>query len=308
MTSVFFPELSIGSEATPYIAKQVFLDNLENLLWISGLSFLLGLLVFHVFKKMNFVRCILSKAIKNKEFVFFLQPIMNVKQKKCSGMEALIRWQHPRFGTITPQYFLKELIQTKLLTKITTQLINLTAEDMNLKLKMPCYLSINIEPSMLEGKELIEAVKVYLSRSEGKHISLVLELTERGFHQFSNEQKKYLDELRELGVLFALDDFGTGKSNLSHITQIKFEYLKIDISFIAAIGNNDKAAQMLDSIIELGHKFGLTMIAEGIQTEAQRDYLLSKKVYLQQGFLFAHAMDSESVLHFIENTSLIQTQ
>lgn len=303
-----FPELSIVSEVHPHLVKQILSDNLESFYWVAGLSVACSLLVFQLVNQTRFTKLVLSSAIKNKEFIFFLQPIMDVKNDKCSGMEALIRWKHPTLGILSPAYFLDELIRTKLLAKVSIELIHFAMDKMHVRFNQPCYLSINIEPEMLENNDLIDTIQSYLNRPESKDYPFVLELTERSFHNFTDAQKNYLDKLSKLGAHFAIDDFGTGKSNLSHLTQIKFDYLKIDASFVAAIGSNNTTSNMLDSIIELGHKFDLTIIAEGIETDEQRDYLISKGVYLQQGFLFAHAMSPEDAGHFVESIAKKQQQ
>lgn len=303
-----YPELSILSEVKPNLTQLIIRENLESLYWVSGLSFALSFSLYQLIKQTRFTKLVLSAAIKNKEFEFFLQPIMDVKNNRCTGMEALIRWRHPALGILSPAYFLDELIRTKLLAKVSIQLIHVAMDRMHLRFQQPCYLSINIEPEMLENNDLIDTIQSYLNKPESKDYPFVLELTERSFHNFTDAQKNYLDKLSKLGAHFAIDDFGTGKSNLSHLTQIKFDYLKIDASFVAAIGSNNTTSNMLDSIIELGHKFDLTIIAEGIETDEQRDYLISKGVYLQQGFLFAHAMSPEDAGHFVESIAKKQQQ
>lgn len=133
---------------------------------------------------------------------------------------------------------------------------------------------------------------------------LVLELTERALLKPNSTNHTLFEQLHSLGVMIALDDFGTGHSNLAYLRQFNVDYLKIDQSFVATIGLDALSRHILDSIIELSTKLGLGIVAEGVETLEQRDYLAAHPVEFLQGYLFGHPMPVDELLIAWANRSI----
>lgn len=230
------------------------------------------------------------RAIKNHEFVPYYQPIVRADTQEWVGAEVLTRWEHPLEGVIPPNSFIPFMERSGLIIPMTAALIARTAKDFApLQDHLPegFHLSINISAVYLADPELLKMCKQFLEQFTTNKIRLVLELTEREAIIPSPELLQQIRDLRQAGVLIALDDFGVGHSNLNYLKEFQADLLKIDRSFITGIGSNDFSRHVLQSIIDLSQQLQLRIIAEGIETQQQADYLQERGVQYLQGYYFS---------------------
>jgi EAL domain-containing protein (putative c-di-GMP-specific phosphodiesterase class I) len=158
------------------------------------------------------------------------------------------------------------------------------------------HIGINITADHCRDLSLLDDCQTFLQHFPPGRVRLTLELTERKLIEATPVALELFAKLHDMGVMIALDDFGTGQSSLNYLRQFKVDYLKIDQSFVAMIGGDALSQHILDSIIELSAKLGLGIVAEGVETEVQRDYLARSGVDFQQGYLFGRPMPASDFL------------
>lgn len=244
-------------------------------------------------------RAELQRAIEAGEFLPYFQPVVRKGDYRWSGVEVLMRWQHPREGMVRPDLFIPYAEHSGHIVAMTRALMLRTAEAL-----APCaalldegfHIGINITADHCRDLDLLDDCQRFLAHFPPGRVVLTLELTERKLIEATPVTLELFEKLHALGVMIALDDFGTGQSSLSYLHQFKVDYLKIDQSFVAMIGSDALSQHILDSIIELSGKLGLGIVAEGVETLVQRDYLARHGVDFQQGYLFARPMTDEALL------------
>ncbi|MGC5703267.1 cyclic diguanylate phosphodiesterase [Pseudomonas sp. NFXW11] len=262
------------------------------LLFFSCMS---GLLAHWLQKRSTSVRQELRRALAAREFIPYFQPVVRGDSLQWAGIEVLMRWQHPKEGLVRPDLFIpfaehSGLIvpMTRLLMERTVQALAPQAEHFN----DGFHIGINISASHCHDLQLLDDCRAFLAAFPPGKVILVLELTERELIEPTASTRQLFAALQELGVMIAIDDFGTGHSSLGYLRQFNVDYLKIDQSFVAMIGADALSLHILDSIIELSVKLDLGIVAEGIETAEQRDYLTNKGVDFLQGYLFGRPMPS----------------
>jgi len=168
------------------------------------------------------------------------------------------------------------------------------------------HVGVNITARHCQDLELLDDCRDFLGAFTPGQVRLVLELTERELIEPSAVAQQLFAQLRDMGVMIAIDDFGTGHSSLSYLRQFNVDYLKIDQSFVAMIGADALSGHILDSIIELSAKLELGIVAEGVETPAQRDYLTSRGVGFLQGYLFGKPLPAEDFLNNFKRQASVQ--
>lgn len=231
----------------------------------------------------------LSKAIDAGEFFNHYQPIYDCKSDNLVGIEVLVRWLHPIEGVLYPDRFITDIEGNGLNVKLSTAVVESLIDDV---MKAPALfnqlkVNINISGEHLKDKKFL--TQVFEAR---KFIAnLVLEITETELVDVDNHQvNNAITLIREQGILLAIDDFGTGYAGLQYLQQLPLDIIKIDRSFISAIGSESPRAKMLDAVIQMAHQMDLAIVAEGVETKEQADYLISKDVYQHQGWLYSKAI------------------
>ncbi|MNZ98896.1 Cyclic di-GMP phosphodiesterase YahA [compost metagenome] len=204
------------------------------------------------------------------------------------GAEVLMRWQHPNAGLIRPDLFIPQAEVSGLIVPMTSLIMaevgqRLAAEQR--RLPEGFHISFNISAAHCRDYILLRECREFLARFEPGKVVLVLELTERELLVADPHTLSLFRQLNETGVRLAMDDFGTGHSSLVYLQQFNVDYLKIDQSFIGRIGTESLSKHIVDNVIDLGSRLGLTLIAEGVETRQQANYLKGKVTYLQ-GYLF----------------------
>lgn len=230
------------------------------------------------------------RAIKNNEFVPYYQPIVRSDTHECVGAEVLSRWEHPLEGLIPPKSFIPFMERSGLIIPMTAALIRRAAKDfasIQDRLTDGFHISINISADYLAEPELLKLCQEFYGQFSQDKVRLVLELTEREAIVPTPELLQQIQNLRQADILIALDDFGVGHSNLNYLQEFQADILKIDRSFVIGIGSNDLSGHVLQSIIDLSKQLRLKLIAEGIETLEQAEYLQSKGVEYLQGYYFS---------------------
>lgn len=235
----------------------------------------------------------LQRALEADEFVPYFQPVVRRGDYRWAGAEVLMRWHHPREGLVRPDLFIPYAEHSGQIVPMTRRLMEQVGEQLAPyadAFDEGFHLSINITAAHCQDLSLCDDCQALLARFPPGRLKLTLELTERTPVIPSDITDTLFQRLRDMGVLLAIDDFGTGQSSLSYLRQFKVDYLKIDQSFVGMIGVDALSLHILDSIIELSGKLGLGIVAEGVETAAQRDYLARFGVDYQQGYLFGRPM------------------
>jgi sensor c-di-GMP phosphodiesterase-like protein len=242
----------------------------------------------------------LRRGIDRGELVVEYQPILDLNSGRCVGAEALVRWQHPIHGLLPPGVFIPMALDRGLIAPLTAWLLRRVAQDEAALTGAVGDLRISINcPSCLFDEEGFVGLVERAQLSDDLCARLVVEITEDGFvGERSQTVAAGMQRLRGHGVRFALDDFGTGYSGLAAVRDLRFEYLKIDRTFVQAIDSGGPGALLMDTLLDLAAKLGAEPVAEGIETAAQRDWVRARAVALGQGWLFARALPLDGFVAF----------
>ncbi|AOB33888.1 hypothetical protein AKI39_20385 [Bordetella sp. H567] len=234
----------------------------------------------------------IRKGMRQRQFHLVYQPVIDMSTGRMSGVEALLRWRHPRLGNVRPDLFIAAAEEHHVIGDLTRHMFELAANDLaELDLPPGSHLGVNVSGAHMVSDRFVADVDALLSRVR-RHdgVILVLEVTERHPLPDTPALRAHMSELRERGVRWALDDFGTGHRSLSYLQKLHAHFLKIDRAFVSTAGTEAVGNVVLDTIIGLAQQLGLAMIAEGIETETQEAYLRDKGVHFAQGYLFARPM------------------
>ncbi|BDM23233.1 MULTISPECIES: cyclic diguanylate phosphodiesterase [Pseudomonas] len=244
-------------------------------------------------------RAELNRALEADEFLPYFQPVVRKGDYRWAGAEVLMRWNHPREGLVRPDLFIPYAEHSGQIVAMTRALMLHTAQSLapyTALLEEGFHIGINITADHCRDLSLLDDCRTFLQHFPPGRVRLTLELTERKLIEATPVALELFAKLHDMGVMIALDDFGTGQSSLNYLRQFKVDYLKIDQSFVAMIGGDALSQHILDSIIELSGKLGLGIVAEGVETDVQRDYLARFEVDFQQGYLFARPMPANEFL------------
>ncbi|TJY62039.1 EAL domain-containing protein [Sinimarinibacterium sp. CAU 1509] len=232
----------------------------------------------------------LRRAIARKRLLLHYQPLVSLGDGEVTGMEALLRWPDDKGGFIPPDVFIPIAEETGLINQMADGLLGQACADAMLlsqQLARPLGIAVNISPKQFHNARLIDVVRSALQNSGLPPQLLTLEVTERMLIGDPADAAEVLRGLRHLGVGVAIDDFGTGYSSLAYISQFPISKLKIDRSFIRDLGEDTADTAVINAIIAMGRSMHLQVIAEGVETAAQRDYLRARGCHEVQGFMFS---------------------
>jgi EAL domain-containing protein (putative c-di-GMP-specific phosphodiesterase class I) len=251
----------------------------------------------------------LRNAITNQEFELFLQPILDLVSGKIIKAEALIRWHHPNGYLIPPDEFIPLAEQTGLIIPIGKWVIKEACVILNrLSVKHEdIKLSINLSPRQISDRQLFEFIKNSIHKAQVNPQRLELELTEGVLIDNYDKVHYLLDEVRKLGMSVSIDDFGTGYSSLSYLQKLPIDRLKIDRSFIKELNENSKDSDgaIILAVIAMAHSLKLEVIAEGVETVLQKDFLKQNNCNVAQGFLFSHPIPCDDFCDLLEDQKKI---
>ena len=240
----------------------------------------------------------LKYALENKELELFYQPLMGTEENNPVGFEALLRWNHPIRGRISPAEFVPIAENTGLIKSIGEWVIR---EACRTAASWPAQLTIavNLSAPQFDKDRIVDVVTSALAETGLAPHRLELEITESLLIERPDEVLATLMRLKEIGVSIAMDDFGTGYSSLSYLLKFPFDKIKIDRSFISAINQDKAACDVLRTIGSLGKTLGIRITAEGVETQEQVNFLRAIACDQLQGFFFAKPLQSEDVPPFL---------
>ncbi len=238
----------------------------------------------------------LSQALEREEFELYLQPQVAIDSGRILGAEALLRWHHPELGMISPDRFIPIAEESGLILPLGDWVLRRGAQLLagwRERGLGHLRLAINLSARQCRGSSLLPLLDRLLADHGIAPALLELEITESAAMQDPESSRVLLRELRARGIKVAIDDFGTGYSSLSYLKVFELDRLKIDRSFVKDIETDPNDAVIVSATIALAHSLGLEVIAEGVETEAQRAFLSSKGCETAQGYLFAKPMPAE---------------
>ena len=238
----------------------------------------------------------LEDALKKEEFEIYYQPFFGMETKEI-GMEALIRWNHPHMGLLSPAAFLEVAEQTGFIIELEEWVIHrsiceaakLREQGMN-----NLYLSVNISARQFESERFPTIITDMLEYYSFQPEHLTLEITERFLIKQSNIE--VMNKIKNVGVRISIDDFGTSYSSLQYLKDLPIDELKIDRSFISDIDSNINNRKIVEMIIMLGHQLELTVVGEGVETKNQLQLLKQMKCDRVQGFFFSKPLPLEKFI------------
>lgn len=242
----------------------------------------------------------LELAVRNREFIVHYQPIVDMSDGACVGAEALVRWRRPDGSLVPPDSFIPLAEQSGLILPITDQVIDNVMQELGplLVKDRSLHVAINLAAADVSSGRFLPWLEATRRQADVWPSQIWLEVTERGFLKI-DAARSTINRARELGYLAAIDDFGTGFSSLQHVQKLPLDVLKIDKSFVDAIDPCSEAGSVTAHIIEMAKSLRLRLVAEGVETEAQLDYLRGHGVQFGQGWLFARPMPAEQLKGFV---------
>ncbi len=238
----------------------------------------------------------LRDAIKKETLGVFFQPIVRLEDQSIAGYEVLARWTHPKRGKIAPSEFIPIAEQSGLINELGMYVLDKGAQQLafwqrEYPMQRPLFVSVNLSSRQLLKQDLINDVKAVLSRTSLEPGTLKLELTESLVMSNPEYSAKVLERLRGLGAGLSLDDFGTGHSSLSYLQRFPFDTIKIDQSFVKP-NNSSARSVLLGTIVAMGHDLGMSVVAEGAESEGDALELYQLGCEYAQGFFFGEAMSA----------------
>lgn len=244
----------------------------------------------------------LKRALASEDIQVHYQPIVASDGSRIVGIEALARWTHPQRGPIGPLVFIPVAEQTGQMDALGEYVLRRALTDA--KRWPDIYVSVNVSPVQMRNPKFADLVAEVLREKMIAPSRLVLEMTESVLIDNPEEAKIRLDALRRLGVKIALDDFGTGYSSLGYLQRFAFDKLKIDKAFVTPLGRSANSGAMIQAIVALGNALGLSILAEGVETEEQRVLLRIAGCHEMQGFLFAEPGPREAIDTIVSDAKL----
>ncbi|WP_217645791.1 EAL domain-containing protein [Pseudoxanthomonas sp. GM95] len=242
----------------------------------------------------------LRRALRRREFFLLYQPVIELRTRRCVGAEALIRWKRPSGKPIGPAVFIPEAEKHGLIQHVTAQVMDMVAEESKALIQRhpEIHIAINFSADDLHSDQTEARLRALVAATGGASHNIVIEATERGLIA-PDKAQGVLMSMRAKGFKVAIDDFGTGNSSLSYLATYDLDYLKIDKSFIDALGRDTPGSRVAFHIVEMAKTLRLQMVAEGVETQEQHDILAERGVQFAQGWLYAKPMPMEALLAFV---------
>lgn len=246
----------------------------------------------------------LRQAITRHQLAVHYQPQLNLHTGKIESCEALLRWTHPEHGPISPAKFIPIAEESGQIIEIGKWVLNRVAEDFSVLKDADLAnlrVSVNASARQIQSTDFAKTVEEIILRHNLPPHQLELEVTESMIMEDTLKSRQAIRQLSEIGVRFSIDDFGTGYSSLSYLRQLKIHYLKIDQSFVRDVEDDPDDAAIVRTIIGLAHNLRLRVIAEGVETPEQRQFLKAHGCDLMQGYLLAKPMPFAELISFLRN-------
>ncbi len=245
----------------------------------------------------------LRESVSQKAFEVHYQPLVRLRDSRLAGFEALLRWRHPTLGKISPERFLPLAEELGLISGLGDQVLQQVCDqvtswrDAGLE---PGRVAVNLAGEQLRNPDLPAKVNQALAEGRCPPQSLEFEVTENFLMHTADRSLEILRQLRNIGLELAIDDFGTGYSSLAYLKLLPISRLKIDRTLVTGLPEDENDRAITRAVIAMGHALGLKVLAEGVETEAQRRFLQEEGCDEAQGFLFGQAMPATAATEMLE--------
>ena len=258
-------------------------------------------LLLHWRRKLHTPRHTLLEALRQRQFSAWFQPLIELRTGRCVGAEALVRWTLPDGTVITPDSFIPMAESLGLVQRITDLMIDSVSEGIGALLtqRRDLHVSINVTRDDLISPRVLQTLRTCFARHDVLPGQIWFECIERAFID-AGQCAPVLQSYREAGHKVFIDDFGTGYSSLAYLQELPVDGIKIDKSFVNALATGAEVNAIVPHIIGMAHELGLAMVAEGVEFEAQADYLREHGVQFAQGWLYAKAMPAAEFIRWLE--------
>lgn len=246
----------------------------------------------------------IRKAINKNEFFVLYQPQYEMETGKIIGVEALIRWNDPDKGIMSPNDFLPIAEETGFISSMGLQVFQQACKDYKIWMEQgiaPEFLSINLSAKQFSQKDHMAALDKMVKQNGMNPHNIILEITEHSILQYFAGAIKTMQLLKDKGYRLAIDDFGTGYSSLSYLREFPVDIIKIDQSFVQNISTDPRSAALAMAIIIIGHSLDLSIIAEGVETKDQLDFLKQNTCNYFQGFLCSYPSTAKEIIPILKN-------
>jgi|GEM_PF-2835899 len=247
----------------------------------------------------------LAKALRNGELQLYFQPQVSLNGGTLMGAEALVRWQHPDWGLVSPEEFIPIAEETGLIVELTEWVLRSAAAQWAKWVEAgfdAIRIAVNFSARDLTRKDLLPVIQTILQATGMEARWLDVEITETMVVTSDRAVYGTLQDIRQLGAKIALDDFGTGYSSLTHLRSLPADILKVDKSFISQCDSGHTCSEIIKAVIQLAHALNLSVIAEGVETEEQAAFLRLQQCDSAQGYLFSRAVPAEEFTEMLRRT------
>lgn len=246
----------------------------------------------------------LGSAVEREEFRLSYQPIVDLQDRSIRGVEALIRWHHPERGMLSPGEFISQAEETGEIVQIGAWVLQQACKDFRRMLessRTPLHLNVNVSSRQLDEPTFLGQLMQIIEESEITPDLLQLEITESVFLKNADQTGILFREIRKLGVKIAFDDFGTGYSSLSYVDKYPIDILKIDQSFVQRMCGSTVNANIVQMVIRLAQAAGMSVSAEGVETEEQAIVLQQYGCHLAQGYLYSRPQPLDRIVTMLKD-------
>jgi len=265
----------------------------------------------HTFERLA-LEASLRRGLERSEFLLQYQAKLDLHTGKITGVEALVRWQHPEMGMVPPAQFIPLAEETGLIVPIGRWVLN-TACAQNVAWQRqglpPVHMAVNLSARQFADEDLVEDIAAALKSTGLQPELLELELTESMVIQNTERAGKVLNEIKKMGVRLAIDDFGVGYSSLTHLKRFPIDTLKVDRSFIRDLPNDPEDKAITEAIVAMGKSLNLTVVAEGVETQEQQNFLTGLACDEMQGFFFSKPIAGDAFAELLrQRTQALKQQ
>jgi diguanylate cyclase (GGDEF)-like protein len=254
----------------------------------------------------------LRRALERSEFELHFQPVVRLTDQSIVGVECLLRWNHPERGPVPPDDFISIAEDTGAIVEIGNWVIEEACAAGRLMTEQrgaPVSIAVNISPRQFRDPELVSTIRHSLRRARLEPACLELEITETMLMGDVEAASEIVRRLHKLGIRLAIDDFGTGYSSLNYLKKFPISTVKVDRSFVADIPESSDDMEITAAVIAMAHRLKMQVVAEGVETQAQLDFLAEQDCDFAQGYLFSHALPLQDIRPMLgSNVRLLRGQ
>jgi len=262
--------------------------------------------ISHEIQHKLYIEKALQHAIEKNELSIYFQSEMDLKKNKIFGFEVLARWKDEAYGFVAPSIFIPIAEESGQINQIGEWIIDSAfksykklQENVKYFQRNHIYFSVNISPKQFLQKDFLQVVKKKLKYYNMSPDNIIFEITETALIQNFSYFKDQISELSKMGIRIAIDDFGTGYSSFTNLKELPISVVKIDQSFVSGIENDNNCRTIIKSAVSLGNEMGLDVIAEGVATKEQADFLIENGCHIFQGYYYSQAIPELDIKEFI---------